>query len=54
MNIKTEREKLGLTKRAFAIKCGISLNTLDKWELGLSTPNPENMTRIKEVLKGGE
>jgi transcriptional regulator with XRE-family HTH domain len=51
MDIKAKREELGLTQTNVAVYCRVSLNAYQNWERGLSTPKPENMAKLKEVLK---
>ena len=43
VDVKTIRQKLGMTQRAFAARFGFSLNTLRHWEQG--TRVPEGPTR---------
>lgn len=51
MNIKERRLELKLTQMSVAKACGVSLMTYSLWEREISTPKPENMAKLKEVLK---
>ena len=51
MDIKEVRKGLGLTQYELATKCGVSLNTIRNWEYGVTTPNEDNMKKLKKVLK---
>ena len=51
MEIKKLRIKLKLTQADLAKLCGVSLNTMRNWESEVTTPNEENMIKLKEVLK---
>jgi len=51
MNIKELRKALNLSQSALAVKCGVSLTTIQLWERKVSQPNEENLIRLKEVLK---
>ena len=50
MNIKELRLSQGFTQMKLAIAVGVSIQTIIAWENGVSTPNPENMAKLKEVL----
>ena len=51
MNIKKLRKALGYSQFKLATECGVSINTLRNWEYGVTTPNEENMKKLKKVLK---
>ena len=48
--IKQARENLGLTQEDLAEKLEVSRQAVSKWELGASTPSPENLELLEEVL----
>lgn len=50
MNIKELRLAKGLTQMQLAIAVGVSIPSIQFWENGASTPNDENMAKLKEVL----
>ena len=47
MNYKDIRLSLEMTKTELAKKCGVSLNTIDKWENEVQTPTEENKKKFK-------
>lgn len=49
--IEEARKALGLTQWKLAKGVGVSINTIDKWEKGISTPTPENRKKLLEVLQ---
>ena len=40
VNVKVERESLGMTQKAFANVLGVSKRTVEAWETGRNTPSP--------------
>ena len=40
VNVKAERESLGMTQKAFANALGVSKRTVEAWDTGLNTPSP--------------
>ena len=50
MDIKKQRKKLNLTQSDLAIKCKVSLVSIQLWERGVTTPNEENQKKLEEVL----
>ena len=40
VNVKSERESLGMTQKAFANVLGVSKRTVEAWETGRNTPSP--------------
>lgn len=40
VNVKAERESLGMTQKAFANVLGVSKRTVESWETGRNTPSP--------------
>ena len=51
MDIKAKRNALGYTQTKVAVYCGVSLNAYQNWERRLSTPKPENMKKLIEILE---
>ena len=49
-NLKKIREDAGLSQKALAEKIFVSQQTVAKWERNGSTPNPETIVMIAEVL----
>ena len=54
MDIRKLRNELKITQSELAVKCGVSLTTIQLWERGVSTPKEENLIKLKEVLKVGK
>lgn len=50
MNLKDRRLKLGFSQSAVAVKVGVSLNSYQNWERGVTKPKGENMNKLLEVL----
>lgn len=40
IDVKTERESLDMSQKAFANILGVSVRTVESWESGRSTPSP--------------
>lgn len=40
VNVKAERESLGMTQKAFANALGVSKRTVEAWDTGRNTPSP--------------
>lgn len=51
MNIKELRKAKGLTQTELALRCGVSLTTIQLWERGVTTPKDENLAKLKQVLE---
>lgn len=51
MNLKEHRKALKLTQGEVALKVGVSLMSYQLWERGHTKPTPENLQKLKEVLK---
>lgn len=49
-NIRKYRIQKGLNQNEFAVRLGISPQSVSKWECGLSCPNIENLCLIAEML----
>lgn len=45
------REELHMSRAVFAIKLGVSVRTLEKWEQGITVPNDQAITLILMVRK---
>jgi len=50
-NLKEARQALGYTQVEVARQVGVSINAYVLWEREVSNPNPENMEKLKKVLK---
>ena len=50
MDIKKRRLELKISQMELARKCGVSIQSLWKWENGVSTPKKENLERLRVVL----
>lgn len=51
MNIMKLRKELKMTQVELAKACGVSLTTIQLWEKEVTTPNEENLIKLKKVLK---
>lgn len=49
--ILNTREKLHMSRAVFALKLGVSVRTLEKWEQGKTVPNDQAVTLILMVRK---
>lgn len=49
LNVKAIREKLGLSQSAFAARFGVSLRTLQGWEVGARQPTGAARTLLRVV-----
>jgi transcriptional regulator with XRE-family HTH domain len=52
--MKTLRKKLGLTLETLAEKCGVSTNTVWRWEQGKQTPTVKLLGTLAETLRTTE
>ena len=50
MDIKKRRLELKISQMELAKKCGVSIQTVWKWENGCSAPRRENLERLRVVL----
>ncbi len=48
--IKEGRRRQFLTQKGLAEALGVSLNAVQRWELGLAIPHPTTQRRLIEVL----
>lgn len=64
--IRNTRERLHMSRHAFAYRLGVNPRTLERWEQGRSKPNdqaaalillvrkyPDTLTRLEELAKAG-
>jgi len=51
LDIKKRRKELKLTQIDLAVKCGVSIVTVQLWERGVTTPNAENLEKLKKALE---
>ena len=49
--IRETRQRLGLTQEQFALKLGVSYQSVNRWENGRTKPLPLAMKQIKQMLK---
>jgi len=50
-DLKQIRERGGFTQTEAAIAVGVSVEAYRRWESGGGQPTPENLKKLKEVLK---
>lgn len=50
-NIRTTREKNGLTQAVLAKKLGISRSAVNAWELGVSIPSAQYLVELSRLFK---
>jgi len=51
MDLKVKREKLDMTQIDVAKAVGVSVASYRLWEQGGGNPGPENLKKLKKVLK---
>lgn len=49
--IRQARESRGLSQEALAEQLGLSRQAVSKWEMGASSPSPENLEALAEILE---
>ncbi|MBW4639343.1 MAG: helix-turn-helix transcriptional regulator [Gloeocapsa sp. UFS-A4-WI-NPMV-4B04] len=49
--IRETRQRLGLTQEQFALKLGVSYQSVNRWENGRTKPLPLAMKQIKQIVK---
>ena len=49
--IRNLREQTGLTQEKFALKLGVTLLTINRWENGRAKPSPLAMQKVEELLR---
>jgi len=52
LDIKSIRERLGLTQEQLANKLGVSWATVARWERGKGKPSPLAQKALEALLKG--
>lgn len=48
--VRETRQHLGLTQEEFALKLGVSYQSVNRWENGRTKPLPIAINRIKQIL----
>ena len=51
MDIRTAREKKGMSQIEVSKAIGVHLNTYALWEKGGGNPSPENLAKLLKVLQ---
>jgi len=51
MDVKELREKLGLTQLQLAVKVGVAIATISRWEQGKRRPSPMAMAKLRRLEK---
>lgn len=54
VDVKSERESLDMTQKAFAHVLGVSIRTVEAWESGRSTPSPTAKNLIYLISRDPE
>jgi len=49
--VRETRQRLGLTQEQFALKLGVSYQSVNRWENGRTKPQPLAMQQIKQQLR---
>jgi transcriptional regulator with XRE-family HTH domain len=49
--LKDRRRRRFLTQKALAEQLGVTLNTVQRWEMGMSVPFPKQQQRLVAVLE---
>jgi DNA-binding transcriptional regulator YiaG len=52
MNVKQLRKRLGLTSQELAVKLGVSVATVSRWETGRHKPSKLALLRLRELQAG--
>ena len=50
--IRKDREKLKLKQKDLALKMGVHIRTIQKWELGERNISKWNENKLQEIIKG--
>ena len=50
MNVKEIRKSLGLSQQGFALKIGVSISVVQKWEIGKRNPGKKSMEKIDKLV----
>lgn len=48
------RDMLRLTQKQFANHIGVDVTTIQRWEAGISKPNPIHRSQLKRIMKERE
>lgn len=51
MNVKNLREKIGVSQQELAAMCGVTVRTVQNWEMG--KPIPDRAQKLLEVISSG-
>lgn len=51
MNVKNLREKIGVSQQELATMCGVTVRTVQNWEMG--KPIPDRAQKLLEVISSG-
>jgi len=54
IQIRQQREKLGLSREELAVKIGVSLQTIYRWEKELASPHKTFVIKLEEILNKEE
>jgi putative transcriptional regulator len=54
MDIKSMRQKLGLTQEKFAQVLGVTFGTVNRWEKGKTKPSPLAVEKMKKIERDNE
>ena len=52
--IKTTREKLGLTQKELADALGVSFATVNRWEKGRAKPQKDRIERLRSLIESDQ
>jgi len=52
--IKERRKKLGISQYDLARKVGVSVESIRRWENGVTTPKDKNCEKLESVLRKEE
>lgn len=50
--LKQIRKELGLSQQDFAVRLGVGIATISRWEHGINCPSKLAMEQIKKINKG--
>ena len=45
------RESLGISQQALASRMGVGVATVNRWEMGRSEPNDDNLSALRKLYK---
>lgn len=52
MEIKQLRRELGLTQEQLAHKLGVTVKTVNRWEMGRAKPSPLALRQLTQLAQG--